>query len=253
MFLNPFIWVKQRPKELFIESFSNATRTLQIRGFTSNEQIIADHTTNSDRSLATTTVSITSIPIHLTANLSVAGVSRGECYVRVSLRVEGVVVALLGAGYVTDTGTIVFPGGKIESSIEGPGFLRSITGTDPADGVEISETVPTGARWLILLVRFSLLTSVTVASRVPRLTFTDGTNSMFQLTPPGFQSGGRTFFWNYLGNGGVGQIRQEDNQLMSLGKIFLRAGFTVETTTFNFKVDDNFSAPQLLVEEWIEP
>ena len=108
-------WIKGRTIELFIESFSNAARTVQIRGFTKTEQIIADHTTNADRSLATSIIPITEFPEHLTVRTLETSVSRGECYVKVSVRIEGVVVALLSAGYVSDTGTIAYPNGKIES------------------------------------------------------------------------------------------------------------------------------------------
>src|SRR4051812_18481105 len=68
-------------------------------------------------------------------------------------------------GYVTATQRLAWPGSPLESSIAGAGRLRSLTGTDPAAGVEISETVPAGARWRLVAVRLLLVTSAVVANR----------------------------------------------------------------------------------------
>lgn len=250
---DPFAWIKGRPIELFIESFSNAARTLQVRGFTLNEQIIADHTTNSDRSLATSTVPLTGIPIFLTVTLPTAGVSRGECYVRISVRVEGVVVAILGAGYVSDTGTIVFPGGKVESSIEGPGLIRSITGTNPPVNTNISETVPTGARWKLLSMQFTLITDANAADRLVQVVLTDGSNILQRLNNQTLQTANQTVLQT-LGLG-IGEVIELSGVevIPAPGQILLGAGFVISTVTFNIQAGDNYSAPQLLVEEWIEP
>jgi hypothetical protein len=118
--------------DLLIESYSNSARIVQIRGLTAENVISHDHTTSGDRSLVSTVVPLTSIPVTLTARNAAVGVRRGECYVKVSLRVEGVVVALLMAGYVAETNQLAYPNGKIEGSLEGPGLIRSITGTNPA-------------------------------------------------------------------------------------------------------------------------
>src|SRR3990167_7266768 len=151
--------------ELFIESYSNSARTVQVRGLTKNEIVSGDHTTSGDRSLATSVIAITEMPISLTVRTAETSVSRGECYVKVSLRVEGAIVALLFSGYVTDAGTPAYPNGKTESSVEGPGLIRSITGTNPAAGVLISETVPTGARWRLIYLHTDIVVDATVISR----------------------------------------------------------------------------------------
>jgi hypothetical protein len=87
-------------------------------------------------------------------------------------------------GYVTDTSRLSFPGSPIRSSIEGPGVLRSITGTNPAANAEISETVPTNARWRVHAIRFTLVTDANVANREVALTLDDGA-AVFARSPPG--------------------------------------------------------------------
>lgn len=250
---DPFVWIKGRPIELFIESFSNAARTLQVRGFTLNEQIITDHTTSADRSLATSVVPITGIPNFLTVTLAETGVSRGECYVRISVRVEGVVVAILGANYVSDTGTIVFPGGKNESSIEGPGLIRSITGTNPAAGVEISETVPTGALWFLRSLRATFVADVTVINRTIRLRYDDGALTFFEGFNASVTTASATAVLiasvgtNFIASGSGGR------QPITMPDLRLPAGFRFFTVTSSLQAGDNWGPPQFLVEEWIEP
>jgi hypothetical protein len=57
-------------------------------------------------------------------------------------------------GYITTNARLAWPGSPIESSVNGPGRLRSITGTDPAANVEISEAVPAGRALADLFVLF---------------------------------------------------------------------------------------------------
>lgn len=246
-------WIKSQSLDLFVESFSNAARTVQVRGFSEAEQILGNHTTNSDRSLATSVIQISEIPLNLTLRTVETDVQRGECYVKVSLRAEGVVIALLCAGYISEAGTPAYPNGKIESSIEGPGLLRSITGTNPAAGVEISETVPTGALWRFISLKASYNPDATVATRQPRLNFDDGANIYMQSGVGGqpTASSNQVFTWANFG--------AEDNSAGTANTqcipsdIYLPAGHRVITVTTSIQAGDEWSAPQFAVEEWIQP
>lgn len=246
-------WVKGKQIDLFIESFSSAAHTVQVRGYSDIEQISSDHTTNSDRSLATSTVRLTSIPKHLTLRTAATGVKRGVCYVKVSLRVDQAVIALLCAGYVTDTGTQAFPNGKIESSLDGPGLVRTITGTDQAAGVNISETVPTGARWKLRSILFTLVTSATVTTRVVQLEIDDGTTVSWFFRDSSGQAASVTRRYLFANNFQSRIDPGSDNQYMTLLlDAFLLAGYRIKTNPDNFQAGDNFGAPIYIVEEWIE-
>jgi hypothetical protein len=76
---------------------------------------------------------------------------------------------------------LAFPGVPIASPLDGGGALRSIAGTTPGAGAEISETVPTGARWELLAFQATFVTSAAAANRVPQLTLDDGTTVYFRL------------------------------------------------------------------------
>ena len=246
-------WIKGRQLDLFIESYSNATQVVQVRGFSESEQITHNHTTNTDRSLATSTIQLADFPTHLTVRTAGTSVKRGACYVKVSVRAEGVVVALLFSGYVTDAGTPAYPNGKTESSVEGPGLIRSITGTDPAAGVEISETVPTGARWRLIYLHTDIVVDATVISRQATLDITDGTNSVHHSWAGANITSGQTVHitWGDFGARDSGNTTAYQGMIGNIVK--LMAGYIIKTATTNMQAGDNYSTPQLFVEEWIEP
>ena len=242
-----------RKLDLFVESYSNATRTIQIRGFTEEAQILADHTTNSDRSLATSVIPITEIPVSLTVRTATTGVSPGACYVKVYLRAESVVVALLIAGYIGDTEPLAWPNGVIRGSNEGRGLIRSITGTNPAAGAEISETVPTGAVWRFIGIQATLVTEAGVASRFPHIRFDDGTTVHSEQGTQNVQSASQTLDYSAI-TGSWGGQNIGSKQTWPIGDgILMGAGHRVRTNTINILAGDNWGAPQLLVEEWIQP
>jgi hypothetical protein len=242
-----------RSVDLLIESYSNAARILQVRGFCENAQILHDHTTNADRSLATSTVPVTGIPTTLTIRASATGVKRGACYVKVSLRVENVVVAILGAAYVTDTSSIQWPGGQIENSIDGPGLIRTITGTDPAAGAEISETVPVGARWKLRYMVFSFVCDATVISRLPTLVFDDGGNPVWRSTPATSPAAGDNSSYQVGGSAFAYTSGQSTRTFHIPIDSVLTAGQRIRTVTGSLQAGDNYSSPIYEVEEWIEP
>lgn len=247
-------WMKGGKLSLIIESYSNAARTVQLRGFTLHNVISFNHTTNSDRTLATSTIAIPDIPIALTARASATGVQRGALYVRVYLRIDADRLQLLFAGYVTDTSAPIYPNGKIESSIEGPGLIRSITGTNPAAGVEISETVPTGAKWKLLALTAAFVADATVGNRVTSLAADNGTTIYVRVSSQALRAASASDVHSW----GPGITIPEAYNADPIQSPFavlaqLPAGHRIRTVTNNVQAGDNWGAPQFLVEEWLEP
>lgn len=247
-------WMKGGKLSLIIESFSNAARTVQLRGFTLHNVISFNHTTNSDRTLATSTIAIPDIPIALTARASAAGVQRGALYVRVYLRIDADRLQLLFAGYVTDTSAPIYPNGKIESSIEGPGLIRSIAGTNPAAGTEISETVPTGAKWKLLGFIATFTTDATAGNRVTSLAADDGT-TIYVRASSQFSHGASAANVYSWAPGITNPAAHNANPIQSPFPVGLQlpAGHRIRTVVNNLQAGDDWGAPQFLVEEWLEP
>ena len=246
-------WIQGKRLDLFIESFSDSVGNVQIRGISGEEQIIFNHKTNATRALKSEVFRITNIPLFLTARETAPGVKRGELYVRVSLQVDGVDAALLFAGYITDTSTPIYPNGKVESSISGPGFMRSITGTNPAVGAEISETVPAGARWKLHALRFELVTDGNAANRGVLLDLGNGADTYHATRQHDIQILSLTRQYNYsLQTYFLAAVNFSEFHNI-LPDIIMPAGHVLKTVTGSIQAGDNYGAPQLLVEEWIEP
>jgi len=180
-------------------------------------------------------------------------VKRGGCYVRVSLQAEGVLIARLCQGYVTDSGSPSYPNGKNENSLEGPGQIRSITGTNPAAGAQISETVPTGALWKVRGIIATLVTSATTSNRRGQFHFTDGTNILFKSSAI-MQTASKTVTYGTASGMGFEDVTATEGFMLALpNDVKLPAGFVITTNPHGFQANDNWGTPQLLVEEWIEP
>jgi len=245
-------------KELQIESWSNSARTLLIRGSTPGGPFAEQHVTNADRSLATDTYELHGIPTRVQISPDTAPVRRGECYVRVTLMIDGEPVQRLASAYLTDSKTLSWPPGQYESSTEGPGLIRSILGTDPAATVMITEVVPTNARWKLLGAHFRLTTDANAANRWVSLRHDDGAARLreviigtahvaSEVRDYMFMAGFSIEYWDRYQAGIDGQSASP------LPPDFIMfQGHRLVTTLGNPQAADDFGAPRLTVEEWIE-
>lgn len=180
----------------------------------------------------------------------------GRVYARVELvlgRTGDVLpIATLAQGYVTETTWLTWPFDMSRNSVEGRGAVRTYLGTDPAAGVEVSETVPTGARWRVIAFNATLTADATVANRTPAITIDDGTSIVWQAGYNGSiaASGGAAVAWGHgagafgsTGNGAISPLPTD---------MILAAGYRVRTSTSGLQAGDNWGQPKYLVEEWIE-
>jgi hypothetical protein len=158
--------------------------------------------------------------------------------------------SLIWQGFLVGFASNGWPGTPAKEITDGPGIIRSITGTLPAAGAEISEVVPNKRRWTLLSLRAQLATSAAVANRFPSYIIDDGVNQFmsihtnvaevasttnaFLLTP------GNQFF-----NDGQGQFLLPFPALIAL-----KSGFRINTSTVGIQAGDQWSAPQYEVIEW---
>lgn len=249
----PSFWSQDHTLDLIVESYASSAITFTVGGYSESEQIIAAHTTNSDRSIAITVIPITAVPKSLTLFSTTTSIKRGQCFVKVSLRMDGVKVAKLIQGYLSDTTPLAYPTGALESSVSGRGNIRSITGTNPAAGVEISETVPTGAIWQLKSFSAVLVADATVATREAHLIFDDGSNLLTEIPVSATHTASGSFKYvtsivsSATASSGLRLLPYlEDHNL-------LLEGYRIRTSTALLQAGDNWGAPQLLVEEWLVP
>jgi hypothetical protein len=158
----------------------------------------------------------------------------------------------LVGGYVTDEVSPSFPFSPIESSLAGEGHILVVVGTDPAVNTEISETVPTGARWRLINMVFTLVTDANVANRRNKLIIDDGTNIVFQGRHGADQAASGTALYNWGTTGADGSVSSSVGTTTVPVNSKMKAGYRLRTTTNNLQAGDNYSAPVLWVEEWLE-
>jgi hypothetical protein len=160
---------------------------------------------------------------------------------------------VIAAGYVSAKQPLPFPGVQVGSTLDGGGALRSITGSAPAAGAEISETVPTGARWELLLFRAAYTTSATAGNRQPILILDDGSNRWMTSPYLGVTaaSGNGAGEWAQGSNIGAAVGGQNPSGFLPLNNR-LPAGARIRTTTVAIAAGDQYAAPTYLVREWLE-
>lgn len=181
---------------------------------------------------------------------------RGQTFVQFSilrgrLALTEEVEAIL-SDYVSEGHVISYPGSVIRSPLEGPGFIRVITGTDPAAGVEITETVPTNARWRFIGALLTLVTDATAANRQPFFIVSDGSSAWFSFSWGTVVTASLTAFLN-AATGVVNTAPSAIVQMLTVPiDLYMLAGHDFQTSTFSLQAGDNWAAPIYSVEEWIE-
>ncbi|HKV99981.1 MAG TPA: hypothetical protein VJN96_09155 [Vicinamibacterales bacterium] len=161
-------------------------------------------------------------------------------------------LATLCADNITASQATSWPNGPLDNSLDGQGALRSVTGTDPAAGAECSDTVPTGARWRLHAWNVNLVTSAAVANRSVGFTIDDGANILFQ-TGDGFTQPASLTVRHVFGEG-LGNFGNPGVAVNGMLPTFLPllGGWRIRTATQAIDAGDNYGAPQMLVEEWME-
>lgn len=222
---------------------------------------IFEHTPNTNRAEATTyrdcpvegwLESISTYPI-----LAAGAVRRGQCFGSIGLQRQRYEKGTtLTQGYISLADNLFWADGhgKGDDSVDKPGIIRSILGTNPAAGNEIAEAVPTNARWRIIAMMYTLVTDATVANRTTSVSITDGTNEIYNFTGPGAQIASQTKLYQ----ASTQEAHRGSDSLYIFGHHNLPLwpdllqGYTIGTRTNNLQAGDDYSAPRLWVMEWIE-
>lgn len=215
------------------------------------------HTPNTDRTAATTAIALGEGWLQqVSVGVGSGSPLYGQTYVRLDITRGGgagrTVLGTLIEGFVTAVVRQAWPGAVLHGPLERSGALRRLTGTDPAANTEISETVPTGARWRLLSMRVALVTDANAANREVAITFDDGTTVYFESAAAANQAASLTRQYTASIVGQRGAASTGTGILILLPDVQLLAGHRVRTVTTNRQVGDNYGAPELFVEESFE-
>jgi hypothetical protein len=172
--------------------------------------------------------------------LNAGAPKRGTCHVGLDLQIGdssgGQLVQRLLRGYLHAATPLGWPHGAMLGPLEGPGALRVITGSVPAAGAEVSETVTDG----------------NAANRMPVLTFDDGT-SVFLSSSAQIQAASLTWVHMFMPGAGAEDATAITSIVNLLPpEIWLGAGYRIKTLTTAIQATDAYAAPIYQVEEWIE-
>ncbi len=157
---------------------------------------------------------------------------------------QGYATASQEPSWPLTTTTPASGGGSASSST-----YRVVTGTDPAAGAQISETVPVGKRWRVMALSAVLTTDATVGNRQVSFLFDDGANVFFGADVVGNQTAGYAQRYN-LGDGLTDAVSGAEISRKALPtQMWLPAGSRIRTSVAGFQAGDNWAAPFILIEE----
>jgi hypothetical protein len=185
----------------------------------------------------------------------------GQLYVFAALNRTSLDTQVFIAGYLYNGHNPSFPG-PIEGKPWGPGRIYNVAPANPSAGAELSITVPTGASWRIISMDLKLVAAAVAVSRTHHVIIDDGTslNVIFQgngETPA--VTTGQTRDHLYLPWYGVALETAFD----AAGFIRLPLGVSgpsrqivdgsrIRTVSTQLQGADQYSVPQLWVEEWFQ-
>lgn len=192
---------------------------------------------------------------------------RGQFYVLAFIDRPGTPSWPVGFGYAYSAHPFVAgrfvepgPGG-------GGGYINTVTGTNPAAGAEVLETVPANALWRLLSFSVVLVTDANVADRDPNFIADDGTTANRRWMRKALRQTAsltRTHLWtpgtdvNVLSGDTAGTAEVDTDSILRRACIpehpddrTLPEGYRLRTTTDSIQATDNYAAPIFQVEEWL--
>lgn len=143
------------------------------------------------------------------------------------------------------------------------GSLRTVTGTNPAAGAEVSEAVPANARWRLRAFSVVLVTDATAVTRNAQIVIDDGTTANRRFYSVGNDQGAsltRTHLFTQGFQAAAPTISARsfidtDTVLVQSTlpeDLLLPRSGRIRTVTVGIVAGDNFAAPIFQVEEWLE-
>lgn len=164
---------------------------------------------------------------------------------------SGILVQTLAMGMIDAHTPLGWPGLTYEPTATGQGYTRSVVGTTPAAGAEISETVPTNARWKFRALRFQLTTSATIATRAVTFLVDDGANPLFQIEAPSSQAASLVQLYNLSQIGARSDKVATSVIAIPFPDIIMGPGYRLRTSTAALQAGDQYTAPNYAVEEFL--
>lgn len=218
----------------------------------------ATHIPNTDRSAS---MSVITMPLGELLNAIVwaetGSPQAGQTFVRIGVRRgAGGAFERLGViiqGPVTANTARAFPGSALQSPLEVEPYLRTITGTTPAAGVSVTETVPTGVRWEVMTFNYQHATGALPANRTPFLQANFGGQAVFVSTHPNTIPGNAIYYFSWAQNL---PSQHDTNEGLARSpipqRLILQAAASIIASARNLLASDQFTIVNYTVREWLD-
>lgn len=266
--LAPSQLVLDGTENLQITSWNSATGVvlgIEVRAVTADGSVqitSAQHTPNTDRSAATLELALGScVLLGVTVSPLSGTPLRGQTFVRVDI-IRGysggtIAVSTILQGYVAGSQARSWPGSPIEDSLTGRGWSRSSAGSAPAAGVETQITMPAGASARLVAYQAVLTAGASAGTRHAQLVLTRAVgDSLSMPNTTSLAGAGRVNTCTWLTAGANSSATFTDNTTYIITAIatdlILNAGDVLKTKTDGFQPDDQWGAPIVTLEEWLQ-
>jgi len=217
------------------------------------------HAPNTNRSAQSTDITLSGTTIlNLTVYASVGAPAIGQTFVKVELiRGTGIAAIVLGTilqGYITSAQALGWPGSPLQTSVDSGGYYRTINGTTPSAGAEVSEVVPTGARWHLLSFAATLQASGVAGTRQPALVLAPTGLAIIVAPQVNKATAGQQGTFNWAPG-----LPFESQLSLGLNvgglplDVALLAGGSCGTSTSGLQVGDQWTQVFYLIREYLEP
>jgi hypothetical protein len=158
--------------------------------------------------------------------------------------------AIIWSGYALTTTVNGWPGTPSKEISDGPGVVRSITGSAVAAGGEVLEAVPANRRWQLLSFSTTLATSAAAGVRNTSFIIDDGASIFYQLASSQAQNPSTTVHFNLVPGLPFSFDTLSHINIPAPTPTILRSGFRIETSTLGILAGDQYSLTQYSVLEW---
>jgi hypothetical protein len=185
-----------------------------------------------------------------------AGTSRGQTYTTVAL-IRGslnnpLFTITLVQDYVSSNFKPSWPYGALRSAVDGPGFITTYAGVEPAAGADCVVQQPPAVRWRVISATTTLVTNAVVSNRSPTLQLASGGVVVGQYPTAAVVPASSTINLTWAsGLTPLGPFNNYQAAPLPEGAIIAASG-VVSTLTQAIEAGDQYHFLTLLVEEWID-
>jgi hypothetical protein len=248
-----FKFSEAKSPRLRIVSYSDAVRTIVVRGITKTGLIHDTYATTNTRTIQTRIIPLTEIPLTVHVETTTTATQRGQLYVQIVLEFAGVPAATLAADYITTASPLSWPGGQIRSSTDGPGAILFVAGTNQGAGADISDSVLDNTIWRIDAIVFTLTTDANIALREAIVTFADVSGNQITFArPTTTQAASLTRRYNFTVRNNV-PAAFSTNIAGEIPDLRLANNDNISTVVQNLQAGDNITLIRFRVEQWLTP